>query len=468
MLLGTLANFFGLFLPLLLGAFSVPLMIERLGVERFGTLTLIWAVVGYFSLFDFGIGRAITKRIAETEGRAEVVGRILRPGLILMCGIGGATGTLLLVGYHLAIHFGITASDPEVNHSIWIIAASLPLVLFSLGQRAILEARQEFAVANLGRVVIGLATFGDPLVILDATPALEPLVLALVAGRLVVLVLQGWACRRDLLLAHRSPFDYQELIALLHFGGWMTISNLISPILTFADRFAIGLGQHSTSLAYYTTPFEVVTRLLIVPGAVTTTLFPSLARWGRENPALAVDGMLRGMALNMVIMAPMVLVLEAASSPFLEFWLGGEFAKNAATPMRLLAWGVLFNSYAQFPLAFLQGIGRPKWIAILHLVELPIFLLLLFPVMERWGIEAVAILWSARAAFDAIILGALAAIFSSPEQRVTMLTLMVIAVLTGGLGLLLEYRDIFHLVYFFIFVTIVAGYGWTVGRREFK
>jgi hypothetical protein len=39
------------------------------GTSRFDVLTLVWMVVGYFSLFDLGLGRAFTKLVAEKLGK---------------------------------------------------------------------------------------------------------------------------------------------------------------------------------------------------------------------------------------------------------------------------------------------------------------------------------------------------------------------------------------------------------------
>ena len=53
------------------GLFSIPVLIRAMGASRFGILTLAWAFVGYTSLFDFGLGRALTKAVAEKVGTPD-------------------------------------------------------------------------------------------------------------------------------------------------------------------------------------------------------------------------------------------------------------------------------------------------------------------------------------------------------------------------------------------------------------
>src|SRR5258707_3685994 len=64
----TIWNLLGLLLPLAVGVVAVPPLIRGMGVARVGLLTLAWIVVGYFSLFDLGIGRALTKVVADRLG----------------------------------------------------------------------------------------------------------------------------------------------------------------------------------------------------------------------------------------------------------------------------------------------------------------------------------------------------------------------------------------------------------------
>ena len=64
----TVWNLLGQILPMVVAIATIPIIVRELGVERFGVLSLVWVVVGYFSLFDLGIGRALTKFVSDKLG----------------------------------------------------------------------------------------------------------------------------------------------------------------------------------------------------------------------------------------------------------------------------------------------------------------------------------------------------------------------------------------------------------------
>ena len=74
-------NLVGQLLPVVVALVTVPLLIRLLGLERFGFLSVAWALVGYASLFDFGIGRALTRAVAQRLA-----------GMPLTCSMGGPPG----------------------------------------------------------------------------------------------------------------------------------------------------------------------------------------------------------------------------------------------------------------------------------------------------------------------------------------------------------------------------------------
>src|SRR2546428_13240441 len=64
----TLYNILGQALPLAVGLVAIPILTRSLGDTRFGLLALMWAIIGYFSLLDLGLGRGTTKFVAEALG----------------------------------------------------------------------------------------------------------------------------------------------------------------------------------------------------------------------------------------------------------------------------------------------------------------------------------------------------------------------------------------------------------------
>src|SRR5690349_3012870 len=86
-------------IPAIVGVVTIPAIVRGLGVERFGVLTLAWMVIGYFGLFDLGLGRAVTKFAAELlpSDNRSLMDRLLWTAWYLMLAIGLAGATLLMV-----------------------------------------------------------------------------------------------------------------------------------------------------------------------------------------------------------------------------------------------------------------------------------------------------------------------------------------------------------------------------------
>ena len=113
------------------------------------------------------------------------------------------------------------------------------------------------------------------------------------------------------------------------------------------------------------------------------------------------DASIRSIVLLLV---PVLLVLFLFASEGLEAWVGADYAAEGAVVVRWLAIGLLFNGLAQVPFALVQGIGRPDITARFHLLEVPIFLALLWWALERHGLAGAASAWSFRALLDAVLL----------------------------------------------------------------
>lgn len=416
---------------------SIPWLMAHIGLERFGSLTLIWALLGCLAVLDFGMVRSLVQIIADRRGRPEpapdagIAGRAL--GVIAALGV--VTGGAVAVAGDPLIRLFIHASDPvtaEIRRSLWIIALIVPVALVSAGLRGVLEGYQRFRSINLVRMTVGVMNYLSPLCVLPFSDSLVPVIAAIAFGRILGLVAYGWLCVRlvpDLLSPRR--YRREPMRPLFVMGAWMMLNNLLGPAMLYADRIILASLVPAAVVAFYTTPFEVLSRLLFIPGALSSVLFPLAASLFHKTPE-ALGRMLdlgAHMALGvfLAILGAVGLGGEAA----LRLWLGAEFAGQSAPILSVLALGVCFNAVAFVPSALIQGIGRVDVTAKVQLAELPVYLAVLWWLIGAYGPLGAAIAWTLRTGVDMVLLTALLPALAPGTGRPAALV-GIITVLTGA------------------------------------
>jgi O-antigen/teichoic acid export membrane protein len=392
--------------PLVVAVFAVPVLVRALGVERFGVLTLAWAAIGYFSLFDLGLGRALTQSASAAigGGRPEelpVIATVALRAMALLGALGGvvlAVATPWLIDHALKIPAELRA---ETITSFYLLSVSLPFVLATAGLRGLFEAHQDFGIATVLRVPYAIFNFVAPLGVLPFSHSLVPVVGILVIGRVAVCIAHLVVARRWYpFLRQRVPMDRAVIMPLLKTGGWMSVSNVISPLMVNFDRFVVGVLLSVTAVAYYATPYDMVMKLLVVPGALLGVLFPAFASTYERDRTETVVLYDRTIRLMLLAIFPPVLLLVAFAHEGMQLWLGPEFASQSSIVVQWLAAGVLINSVGQISFVAVQGVGRSDLTAKLHGVELPIYAAVLFLLTKALGLRGVAIAWTFRVAID--------------------------------------------------------------------
>ncbi|WP_413437583.1 flippase [Sulfuriferula sp. GW1] len=406
----TLWNLTGMGTPLLAALFSIPVLVASLGAERFGILTLAWMVIGYFSLFDLGLGRALTKLVAEKlgAGQEHAIPPLVWAALSLMLVLGliGALIVILISPWLTQSALKISpALQEETLRSFYLLALSIPVVINTAGLRGILEAQQRFDIVNALRIPMGVLTFLGPLLILPFSHSLVAITSVLVVSRMVAWLAHLLLCIKVMpTLRTNVSIRRQDIRPLLHLGGWMTVTNIVGPLMVYLDRFLIGSMVSMAAVAYYVTPYEVVTKFLLIPGALVAVLFPAFSASLVSNQRHAADLFQRGVKYTFLVLFPLILATITFAHEGLGLWLNSEFATHGTKVLQWLAVGVFLNSLANIPFAFIQSAGRPDITAKLHLIELPFYLLTIWWLLHTWGIVGAAIAWAARAAIDAIAL----------------------------------------------------------------
>jgi O-antigen/teichoic acid export membrane protein len=420
--------------PMAVAVVTIPVLIAGIGTERFGVLTLSWIILGYFSLFDLGLGRALTKLVAESlgNGRTSIIPPLVWTALGLMFALGlvGAFCVGLIAPW--LVRQVLRISGPLQAESLWaflLMAALLPFVISIAGLRGVMEAHQRFRAINVVKMATGLFTLVGPLLVLPFSQSLVAVVGIITAGKLAAWLLYLILCLRIAPEMRRGFAVRLDVVRpLVCFGGWMTVANIINPIMVQMDRFLIGALLSTAAVAYYTTPYELVTKYWFLSNAVLGVIFPAFATSFVQDKRRTVLIFGRGVKYVFLILFPLVLGTVALAPELLTLWLGVEFARQSTFVLRCLALGVFLNGLAQVPSALLQGVGRPDLTAIVHVIELPFYLVAAWSLIRTRGIEGAAVAWTARTALDLVL-------FFGTARWVLPGTALTVRHLVGALGL---------------------------------
>lgn len=400
----------GIILPVLVGIAAVPAVIGQLGVERFGFLSLIWMMIGYFSVFDLGLSRSLTKLAADKigQGREEEIAPLVSTALVIVA----VSGVVVSVGIALSAEWisrRILGAPPEfvaeASRAVVWLSIGLPFVLVATVLFGLLEAFQKFALISAVRLPLGILMYVAPLAVLPfsndlgavtAVLALLRVFTAFALLRLGFRVVPG--LRRAQFIIHRH-----FLRPLLTFGGWLTLSNVISPVMVYFDRFLIAALLGSAAVAYYTVPYDVLTRLWLVPTAIQGVLFPAFAVMRNQFPSRIITVFERSSMTTLLLIAPAVIAVVLLAREGLDVWVGELFAENSTTVAKALVIGVLVNAMARAPFVLVQSAGYANWTAILHTIELPMYVAGLWVALNFAGIDGAAYAWCGRIVLDAVV-----------------------------------------------------------------
>jgi len=402
----SLYSLLGTAFPTLVSLATIPLFVSQIGASRYGAITIAWLVLGYFGAADFGLGRAIMQRVAAMRGQASAaMARSVWTALVSMSlfGVLGAFILYLFANWYFAGPFKVEEGlRYEITASVWILALCNPLVAINGVLSGALMGLERFKLVSISTAIANSSLLLFPLATAYfITIDLSALVLSALLARLLGTVILSFGLWRTFLKGQPVTFSLSEMRHLASFGAWVMVTALVGPLMVFADRFLIGVLQDAVAVAAYAIPFQIASRTVMIPIAIAQALFPRFASEGAE----ASKERCRQFTIFIgLLFAPIIVVLICLAEPLLGLWLGVELDPRSVLVAHVLLAGFWTNALATIPFGYIQARGDPRFTALLHVAELPIYALLLLGLGLNFGLAGFALAFSLRCTIDCIAL----------------------------------------------------------------
>ncbi|WNP36056.1 flippase [Enterobacter kobei] len=396
-------NVGGFIIPSLIAIPAMGLMARLLGVELFGLFTIFFTIFGFASILDAGLSRTVIREVSIYRENQTQLDIILSTSLVIILII-STVGALIVAfnAVHIANIFNVSQKHlNDVIVSLRLICISFPFLLFSQIYIGYLEGLENFKSINLQKTVTGsfLALF--PVILISYHSSLTSGIIGLTVARIVSFIINHFCVRR---YVNINLFLFNKDVGkrLLTHGGWVSVSNIISPLILYCDRFILSHMMGAKNVAFYTAPSEIVNRISIFPNAISRVLFPLFSYSLNKNDGgkqLRHGYYLVGGSAILIIL-PFILFPKF----ILDSWVGKEYGENSVYILIILLIGMFVNSIAQVTFAEIQAKGYFKATAIIHIIELIPYFVLLYFAIKNFGLIGVAWASTFRVTLDFILL----------------------------------------------------------------
>lgn len=394
----------GSIIPVVITVVTLPFLLQIIGAERYGALALCWLILIYAAQTLGGVGTAITHAVARFGDDVAAARETMVSGLVttlvlslFASGLAYAVSWVFFAGY-----FQVSDTvKQELIDAIWLIAASTFVSGVSRSCHGALYGKGRIPSASIA-ILVGNG--GLPIFALCTAYWISPTMVALMWASLLARCLAFVLMFADLwfsqLRGYRLQYSWASSKGLLRFGVWIMVTMFVAPVLVTMDRMVIGAQLGAIAVAAYTIPFQIISRLQLVPQSLINVLFPRLS--------VSVGEKARQMALNYSVLmtaffAPVIVGLIILIQPLLEFWLGSELDPRSASVGTWLLCAFLLNAIVSTMVMYLQSQERGAFVAKFQIAEtLPYFGLLFFSA-TTFGLEGVVAAFFVRRAFEAII-----------------------------------------------------------------
>lgn len=426
----------GSIIPVLITVATLPFLLSLIGAERYGALALCWLILIYSAHILDGVGTAITHAVARAASDEQGARDIMVTGLVTALVVSPVIACLasVIAFVFFGQFFEVTeAVRDELMASIWLIGASSVVSGLSRTAYGALIGKERFPTASLATMV---SNGGLPLLALLFAHAFGVSMVVLLSASLAayclglsLLLLDLWHSQ---LRGQTAKASWYRSKSLLQFGFWIIATAIVAPLLLTMDRMVIGAQLGAVAVAAYTIPFQVISRLQLIPQSLVKVLFPRFA--------VAEGVKARRIAFYYSILmsacfAPMIIGLIFLMEPLLQLWLGSNLDARSVQIGTWLLCAFYVTAIGQTMAVFLQSQERGDLVAKFQFGTILPYIALLLYAANTYGLMGVVGAFLLRRTIEAIFLVAMSG-FGSRQFWLTQIPAtfgLAVAIVSVGL-----------------------------------
>lgn len=364
----TIVNYVGQGVVLILTFATAPYVVRHLGPELFGIVALVQVIAGFAGLLNLGVGRALTKYVAELywKGEFQKINQLFQTAWAT-CLVAGFVGLAILIVPGDAIAKVFFRGGPEVDavscFAIYIAGVALLATMLLEAVSALPVALQRFGITNAINVTSGAVRCLGPVVVLACGFSIRAVLVAILVSNLLAIAAFSFASRTFIPgLSFWPRFSSDAFRKLFGFSLPLFLAAIFSLIVARIDRFILAYYLPLAAITFYTLPSMISDKASASVANVTSVVFPFTSELHSMGAHDKVHELyLRSTKVLTLITLPFTVALLTLPGPILQLWLGTEYAEQGAVVLRVLGAATFLSAISGVATVTCLGIGR-AWV----------------------------------------------------------------------------------------------------------
>lgn len=358
---------------------AYPIYLHFLGYEKYGVWLVLATVLTFAQLGSLGMGPAVMKLVAEEYGRGDVKGiqHYVTTALALLC-VSGIVALIVILALKNQIVTAFNLNDENAKMVLWLLPyiGILSIYVFMVQVfEAVLSGLGRMDLTNyvqsLGRgvsvTVAGLLLFTGF--------GVKSLLIGSVFSYLVIHIATLVCIWRiaPIRFLQINSFDVYRCKRLLHFGGAVFGSSLISMLLSPFNKLMLSRYAGVSTVPIYEIAYNGSMQIRSLIEVGLRALMPEISRLGANMMEYARDRVNSiyhcAMKLIFFLGVPLYAGLIIAATLLLRLWLGEKFVATLPGAFRIILIGTFFSLLCVPAYYTLMGLGRVNQCFLSHLIQ---------------------------------------------------------------------------------------------------
>jgi O-antigen/teichoic acid export membrane protein len=366
LLRNSLWNMTGSALPAIVALATVPLLISGLGVEGYGVVTLIGAVIGYFGVLDVNFSAGAIKYLAESHianDRRRFAETFWFGAMFYgFLGLLGATIIYFAADFLIIRFFDVSSSlKDETVLAFKIAAFGFALAKVQNYLFVIPQALQRYDRSAKSEVFFGVTVnVASAVAAMAGTGIVGVTIVRVLISAINVLYLVWLVQRFDLNLKPCLP-GKEIRKALVSFSAYAYLSKVASTLHEHGDKLIVGALAGPVAVTFYTVPATLAGRILGLTYRLSSVIYPRASSLAASKKIDELRPLYIGATRYITYINLIALGLVAlAGDEFLQRWVGSSFVDQGYIVLVLMTLAILVDSFTNIPSLINDALGHPQ------------------------------------------------------------------------------------------------------------